>query len=299
MIKKLLLPIFLFNVVVAFSQQKAILLYPNGVPNSKPAPADYVETTINDRGMMVTNPTLTPYFPSKVMAKRTAVIICPGGGYQHLAFSHEGYDVARKFNTIGVVAFVLKYRLPSDKIMVDKTIAPLQDLQRAIQIVRESAAEWNIDTSKVGVIGFSAGGHLASLAGTHFSNVKIDNKKNINLRPDFMMLLYPRITFSDKPLKSSGENLLGKDAPQALIDLYSTEKQVTSKTPPTFIVHAGDDKTASVKNSLMFYEALIQNNVKAEMHVYQAGGHGFGLNNKSTADQWFDRAVNFLRQNGF
>jgi acetyl esterase/lipase len=297
--KKLLLPVLLFAVMTVSAQEKPIPLYPNGIPNSKPAPADYVETIVNNSGSMVITPTLTPYLPEKGKATGTAVVICPGGGYSHLALGHEGIDIAKKFNEIGVTAFVLKYRLPSDKIMLDKTIGPLQDAQRAIQIVREGAAQWGIDPAKVGIIGFSAGGHLASTAGTHFDKVVIDNKNNTSVRPDFMLLLYPVITFGEMAHKGSQIALLGKDAPQNLIDLYSNEKQVTPNTPPTFLVQAEDDKTVPVQNSLLMYEALLKNKVKAEMHLYQAGGHGFGLNNKTTKDMWFDRCVNFLQQNGF
>lgn len=289
----------LFTAVAAYAQEKEIPLYPNGVPNSKPAPSTYVEDDSNNHAKLVTTPTITPYFPEKGKATGTAVIICPGGGYSGLSMLNEGSSVAKKFNEIGVTAFVLKYRLPSDLIMVDKTIGPLQDAQRAIQLVRERAAEWGINAAKVGIIGFSAGGHLASTAGTHFNKVVIDNKNNISIRPDFELLLYPVITFGELAHRGSQVNLIGKDAPQNLIDLYSNEKQVTPESPPTFIVHAEDDKTVPVENSLMFYEALLKNKVKAEMHLYQAGGHGFGLNNKTTTDYWFDRCANFLKQNGF
>ncbi len=294
------LPFFaaiLFSISL-FAQQTPIALYPNGVPNSKPAPADYVEKIVNGGGSMVTVPTLTPYFPEKGKANGAAIVVCPGGGYVHLSLQKEGEDVAKKFAAIGVTAFVLKYRLPSDLIMVDKTIGPLQDAQRAIQIVRERAAEWGIDPAKVGIIGFSAGGHLASTAGTHFDKVVIDNPKNTSVRPDFMILMYPVITFGDQAHKGSRDNLVGKDAPQAAIDLYSNEKQVTANTPITMLVQAGDDHTVPVQNSLMFYSALLANHVKAEMLIYPGGGHGFGLNNKTTKDQWFDSAANWLDANG-
>jgi acetyl esterase/lipase len=297
--KKLLLPAMMLFATIVFAQEKDVKLYPKGVPNSKPAPADYVEDDSNNHAKLVTDPTITPYLPEKGKATGTAVVICPGGGYSGLSMLNEGSSVAKKFNEIGVTAFVLKYRLPSDKIMVDKTIGPLQDAQRAIQIIRERAAEWGIDPAKVGIIGFSAGGHLASTAETHFDKVTIDNPKNTSVRPDFALLLYPVITFGDLAHRGSQVNLVGKDAPKELIDLYSNEKQVTANTPPTFIVQAEDDKTVPVQNSLMFYEALLANKVKAEMHLYQAGGHGFGLNNKTTTDQWFDRCANFLKQNGF
>lgn len=282
-----------------FAQEKPIPLYPKGVPNSKPAPADYVFKIENDRASMVTDPTITPYFPEKGKANGTAVVICPGGGYARLSMKGEGSDVAKQFNAIGVTAFVLTYRLPSDLIMVDKSIGPLQDAQRAIQIIRQRAAEWNINPAKVGIIGFSAGGHLASTAGTHFDKTVIDNKDNISLRPDFMILLYPVITFGDQAHKGSRDNLVGKTASQDLIDLYSNEKQVTANTPPTFIVQAQDDKTVPVQNSLMFYEAMVKNGVKGELHLYQAGGHGFGLVNKTTKDYWFDYCANWLDANKF
>src|SRR5258708_7554366 len=178
-----------------FAQQKPILLYPNGVPNSKKAPAAYVEKREGDIVSLVTEPTITPYFPAKDKANGTAIIIFPGGSYINLAMGHEGRAIAEEFNKIGVTAFVVKYRLPHDDIMVDKTIGPLQDAERAIQIVRQRAAEWGVNPSKVGIIGFSAGGHLASTLDTHFDKVVIDNKENINLRPDFAMLIYPVISF--------------------------------------------------------------------------------------------------------
>lgn len=293
-----LLALMLLSVRLFAQDAPSIPLYPNGVPNSKPAPATYVEKIVNNGGSMVTNPTITPYFPEKGKANGAAIVIFPGGGYTHLALGHEGTDVAKKFAAAGVTAFVVKYRLPSDQIMVDKTIGPLQDAQRAIQIVRERAAEWGIDGHRVGIIGFSAGGHLASTLGTHFDKAVIDNPKNTSLRPDFMILMYPVIDFGEFAHKGSRDNLVGKDAPQALIDLYSNQKQVTANTPVTMLVHAGDDKTVPVQNTLMFYEALLKNNVKAEMLIYPAGGHGFGLNNRTTKDQWFDSAVNWLDASG-
>jgi acetyl esterase/lipase len=290
----------LLTTITVFAQQAEIKLYPDGgIPNSKPAPATYVESIVNNSGSKIITPTITPYLPEKGKATGTAIIICPGGGYVHLSMLNEGSSIAQRFASIGITAFVLKYRLPSDEIMVDKTIGPLQDAQRAIQIVRERAAEWGINPAKVGIIGFSAGGHLASTAGTHFNKVVIDNKNNTSVRPDFMMLLYPVITFGDLTHKGSKNALIGMNAPQALVDLYSNEKQVTPNTPPTFIVQAEDDRTVPVQNSLMFYEALLANHVKAEMHIYQSGGHGFGLHNRTTKDDWFERGVNFLAQNGF
>jgi len=281
------------------AQQLApINLYPNGVPNSKPAPADYVEVDGNDHASKVSIPTLTPFFPQKGTANGSAVVICPGGGYSGLAIDKEGYAVAKEFAKIGVTAFVLKYRLPSDAIMIDKTIGPLQDAQQAIAIVRMRAREWGINPGKVGIMGFSAGGHLASTAGTHFDKQVIENKANISVRPDFMMLMYPVISFGEMAHKGSKDNLLGTGASQQKIDLYSNEKQVNTNTPITFLVHAEDDNVVPVQNTLMFYDALLKNNVKGEMHIYQAGGHGFGLINSKSSEHWFDWCKSWMDENG-
>ena len=283
---------------IAFSQQQPVKLYPDGVPNAKTAPAIYVENTVKERTRMVTDPVLIPYFPDKNKANGTAVVICPGGSYSQLAMDIEGDEVAKKFNEIGITAFILKYRLPSDLIMLDKSIGPLQDAQRSIQIIRQRADEWNINPDKVGIIGFSAGGHLAATAGTHFDKAVIDNKDNINLRPDFMMLLYPVISMGEYTHKGSMHNLLGASPSQELIDLYSNQQQVKPNTPVTFIVQAEDDNGVPVQNSLMFYNALLNNKIKAELIIYPNGGHGFGLNNKTTKDYWFNSATNWLDANG-
>ncbi len=284
----------------ACAQEKPMPLYPNGVPNSKPAPGAYVEKTDSTHWItMVSQPTLTAYFPAKGSANGTAIVVCPGGGYAGLASAHEGFAIAREFNKIGITAFVLKYRLPSDDIMVDKTIGPLQDAQQAILTVRKHAAEWGINPQKIGIIGFSAGGHLASTEGTHFDKVLVDDKENISVRPDFMMLIYPVISFGPMAHVGSRENLIGKTPSSALLDLYSNEKQVTANTPPTFLVHAADDDVVPVENSEMFFDALLKAKVKAEMHIFQAGGHGFGLNNPRSKDKWFDWAKNWLDENRF
>ncbi|MBL4678418.1 MAG: alpha/beta hydrolase [Mucilaginibacter sp.] len=285
--------------VAAFAQQQTALpLYPKGVPNSKPTPATYKET-IDERLWIskVSIPTLTPYLPAKGTANGTAVVICPGGSYIGLASGHEGSAIAQEFNKIGVTAFVLKYRLPNDSIMTDKSIGPLQDAQRAIQMVRQNAAKWGINPNKVGIIGFSAGGHLASTEGTHFDKVVIENKDNISVRPDFMMLIYPVITFGEKAHVGSRENLIGKDASQQQIDLYSNEKQVTANTPPTFIVFAEDDDVVPVENGILMYNALLQNKIPAEIHIVPKGGHGFGLKSPKSKALWFDWAKVWMDDN--
>ncbi|RYD85304.1 MAG: alpha/beta hydrolase, partial [Sphingobacteriales bacterium] len=187
--------LLLLSMHTGFSQQNtALSLYTGAVPNSKPAPADYKEEIINGLIRKVTQPTLLPFFPEKGTANGTAIIICPGGGYECLAYNHEGIDVAKRFAENGVTAFVLKYRLPSDKIMTDRSIGPLQDAQRALQMVRENASAWNIDPAKVGIMGFSAGGHLAATATTHYDKPVIAVKEGVTVRPDFSMLIYPVIS---------------------------------------------------------------------------------------------------------
>ncbi|WP_207427808.1 alpha/beta hydrolase [Pedobacter sp. SYSU D00535] len=283
--------------VSLFAQTAVIPLYPNAAPGSKPTPSDYVEHTGNGWTTKVSQPTLTPFFPPDGKASGAAIIVIPGGGYAGLAVNHEGAEVAKRFAEVGITAFLLKYRLPSDLIMRDRSIGPLQDAQRALELVRSRASEWKLDTSKVGVIGFSAGGHLASTLGTHYTKSHI-GKSNVSLRPSFMMLIYPVISMGEFTHGGSKENLIGKDAFQQQIDLFSNEKQLRQDTPPVFILHAQDDKVVHVNNSLLFYQEVLKHGGKAEMHLFQAGGHGFGLNNKA-GGQWFESSLNWLRINKF
>lgn len=226
------------------------------------------------------------------------MIICPGGGYWILAAGHEGTDVAKEFVKMGVTAFVLKYRLPDARVQLNPTIAPLQDAQRAFQLIREKAKDWNINPTKIGIMGFSAGGHLSSTAGTKFDKPVIDNSNGISLRPDFMVLIYPVIS-SDPTITHGGsfEKLLGIGSTAESRLEYSSDKHVSQNTPPTFLVHASDDGGVSPQNSVVFYQALLKNEVPAELHVYQNGGHGFGLINPTTSDLWMDRLKNWLRVN--
>jgi len=182
--------------------------------------------------------------------------------------------------------------------MENKTIGPLQDAQRAIQLVRERCAEWKLDTGRVGIIGASAGGHLAATAGTLFNMNVIDNPKHISLKPDYMILMYPVISFGVLAHTSSAKRLLGEDLSQEKINLYSCEKQVTKETPPTFLVHASNDKVVVAEHSILFYQALIRNNIPAEMHFYEKGGHGFGLHNSTTAEDWFQSLINWMMGRG-
>jgi acetyl esterase/lipase len=296
--------------------QQVLPLYGDGpIPNARPGRDEETSEVGKDPNRIsvnkVSRPTLTIFLPAKdsvsssaainsASATRTAVIVCPGGGYTHLAIAHEGYELARHLSEMGIVAFVLKYRLPSDTTMIDKEIGPLQDAQRAIQLVRQNAAVWGIDPGRIGIMGFSAGGHLASTAGTHFTKAVIDNPAHTTLRPDFMILIYPVISFADSiGHRGCRDNLIGVNPPQEKIIEYSNELQVTPQTPPTFLVHAEDDKTVDVRNALFFYEALQRNGVLAELHIYPQGGHGYGLHNPTTKDEWFGRLKNWLDSNGW
>jgi acetyl esterase/lipase len=292
----------LFNFTVISRAQTVIPLYPGKIPNSKPDKNLVEKSEINKDGLLiisnVTVPTLTVYLSAK--SNGTAIIIYPGGGYSVLAAGHEGSDVAKAFNKIGITAFVVKYRLPDDRIMITPEIGPLQDAQRAVQLVRERSEEFKINPDKIGIIGFSAGGHLASSVGTKFLTSAIDNPAKINLRPDFMILLYPVIS-TDTTISHKGSfaNLLGeKPSAEELLE-YSSEKNVTDQTPPTFLVHASDDSGVNPKNSIVFCEALLNHHVNCELHIYQGGGHGFGLKNATTKDLWMDRLGNWLRMNGW
>jgi acetyl esterase/lipase len=278
--------------------QKVMPLYPGKIPNAI-VNTEKEDKTITETGHVryakVTVPTLEVHLPKKDKATGAAVVIVPGGAYGFVSYTNEGTQIAEAFNKIGVAAFILKYRLPSDKTMADKKIGPLQDAQQAIKVVRMRAAEWGIDTAKVGIIGFSAGGHLASTAGTHFNRQVLPNPEKTSLRPDFMILVYPVISLKEGLTHTgSRNNLIGATPATEHTDMYSNEMQVTPLTPPTMLVHTGDDATVKVENSLRFYEALLKNGVSAEMHIYPEGGHGYGIYNNTTGDKWMDRVENWL-----
>jgi acetyl esterase/lipase len=297
--KVIFISIFFAHAAV-MAAQKEIPLYDSGVPNSKNAKNEEIVTN-NDSDTLaykVSIPTLSVYLPAREKSTGTAVIICPGGGYHLLVMNREGRDIARAFNRLGISAFVLKYRLPDDRTMQDKSIGPLQDAQRAVQIVRERSADWNINPEKIGIMGFSAGGHLAATAGTHFNNIEIENEKGTSLRPDFMILVYPVISFSDSlGHAGSREYLIGKNPDEKQIRFFSNEFHVERSTPPSFIILAGDDSVVKPKNSLVFYNELIKNAVDAEIHVYSKGEHGFLK--EPPFEEWFGRCCFWLKSNGW
>ena len=299
--------IFFFSLSTLFTMvmaaQKVIPLYNNNqVKNAIRCNTKEMIDTSKGRIHIshVVEPSLTIYQPAAMNKARSAVIVCPGGSYINLSMTHEGYEVAEELNKYGITAFVLKYRLPNDSCMQQKETGPLQDIQQAIVLVKSQAKQWGIDTSKLGVLGFSAGGHLASTSLTHFTTCYADNPANISVRPAFGVLIYPVISFQqDIAHATSRNNLLGKNPSQEKLDLFSNEKQVTAQTPPCFLVHAEDDRTVPVKNSIRFYEALVNNKIKGEMLIYQSGGHGFGLVNPSTKENWMDNLIRWLQLNGF
>ncbi|MEO6521277.1 MAG: alpha/beta hydrolase [Mucilaginibacter sp.] len=299
--KNLVITVLLSLTTLSLKAQTIISLYAEGkIPNSI-ATANTEVKTVGKTGSIaytkVSIPTLEVRIPEK--GNGTAVVICPGGGYSSLQYTHEGTAIADEFLKRGIATFVLKYRLPSDAWMKDKNIGPLQDAQQAIKIVRMRAKEWGVDTAKVGIIGFSAGGHLAATAGTHFDKPVIDNKENTNLRPTFMVLVYPVISLSDSLMhKGSRDNLLGKTPSAQLVDLYSADKQVAKNTPPAFLAHAGDDHTVKVANSVNMYTALQTKGISAELHVYPKGGHGFA-GRDNNAGHWIDRCYEWMKENGW
>lgn len=296
--KKIILLLLLASPIMA---QDFLPLYSASIPNDKGMAnkqtalkgADGIE-----RISKVTIPTYR-FFPApNAKEARACVVICPGGGYRILASSHEGYDIAAKFNEIGVSALVLYYRLPADSAQIEKKYAPLQDAQSAIALVRKNAVKWNVDPAKVGIMGFSAGGHLAATASTHFNKDYTGIQAGANLRPDFSILLYPVISVRPFGHGGSSQSLLGKNPTEEELALFSNEEQVNAQTPKAFIVHASDDNAVPLKNSLLYAERLTANKVPVDLHVYAKGGHGFGLNNKTTSgDLWFDRLITWMKAN--
>jgi acetyl esterase/lipase len=299
--RKIILSLLLISSIMKIQAQTETNLYSGEIPNSKPA--ENLETQTNNGMLIISNisvPTYTLFQPKDRNAKRAAVIVVPGGGYSITASGHEGIDIAKSFNEVGVTAILIKYRIPTSRTMIDPEIGPLQDVQQAMLLVRENAEKWNIDPNKIGIIGFSAGGHLVSTLGTHYEESLIPNPRKTSLRPDFLILGYPVISFQDNITHlGSRDNLIGKNPTKEKKEFYSNELQVTKNTAPSFLFHASDDGAVNVLNSVLFYQACIAHGVKAELHIYQNGGHGFGLINKTTKDLWMESCRNWLKHNEF
>lgn len=293
----------------ALAQQQTPLWADNAIPNAIPG-ATITEKTETNGVLRISNvsvPTLTPYLPAKDKATGAAVMICPGGGYSILAAEHEGSEVAKWFTDQGIAAFVLKYRLPNEAIMTNQHEVPLIDAMQGIRMIRRDAAQYGIDPNRIGVMGFSAGGHLAATLATHWhqpepaSVAQAKGLQSISAQPNFAILMYPVITFGEKAHTGSRDKLLGKlNTDAEKLAYYSNEQQVTKQTPPTLLVHAMDDKGVPVENSINFYLACLKNGVPAEMHLYPTGGHGFGLRtaNKGSVDNWPEAAKGWLKSLG-
>ncbi len=274
------------TVGAADDQPKVELLWPKGAPGAR-------GTEERDK------PSLTIYLPPADKATGTAVIVCPGGGYGTLAVSHEGKEPAEWLNRHGIAAFVLRYRLGPRY----HHPAPLQDVQRALRIVRSRAKEWHLDPKRIGVWGFSAGGHLASTAATHFDEGKRDADdpiERVGCRPDFAILCYPVITLQP-PYAHMGSrrNLLGDKPDEKLVESLCNDKRVTERTPPTFLFHTNADTAVPPENSILFYQALRRHKVPAELHIYQEGRHGVGLAvGRGAAAAWPEQLAAWLKTRG-
>lgn len=285
--------------LAAFSQEFIPLWDAGKMPNSKGiALKDDIR---NERVYQVGTPGFYAFFPSVQENKGAAVLICPGGGYERLAFQISGVQLAKWFNSIGVSAFVLNYRLPTSPDLKQREIAPLQDAQRAMRAIRASAEKWGIKPDKIGVLGTSAGGHLAANLGTAAEETAKtgDDSDKQTFAPNFMILISPVISMGEYAHATSRKNLLGANPPKELIEKYSLEKQVSAATPAAFIVHAADDKAVNPRNSLLFYNALLDRNVSASLHIFPHGGHAIALrNNPGSTETWTNLCEMWLIETG-
>lgn len=296
--KQLFVYLQLLLFALSSKAQQHIPLYKNSIPNATPCLLQE-ERLPSGRIIHVTTPELIAYFPQNSDSLNTAIIICPGGGYQRLAIEHEGYDVAKALNEMGVVAFVLKYRLPNDTCMTNKNIVPLQDVEKAMYLVKSNAKKYNINASNVGIMGFSAGGHLAAMLSTHYDFAAIATAKDSLLKPAFSVLIYPVITMNDSLCHSgSKQRLIGASASKTDVAFYSCEENINVKTPSTFLALASDDKVVNPENSILYYKALRKNNIATEIHIYQNGGHGFGMN-LPNKESWMPLLQKWLLANKF
>ena len=284
----------------SFAQPKYSIWENDNIPNyQKSNDEEIVDKTKITFIRNVQKPEIEVYLPTPRNANGRAVVICPGGGYAGVAYDWEGTDIAKWLNTHGIAGIVLKYRMPGAKSNIVRHISPLVDVQRTMRFTRHHAEAWNINPEKVGIMGFSAGGHLAATLGVHYDKGWEETDDPIDqhsARPDFMILMYPVISMTDSSMhKGSRDNLLGKNFDPELATFFSTEKQVHKNTPPTILIHASDDKVVPVENSLMFYEALLSNKVPVEMHIYPFGGHGFALAlDQGYLSSWTDRCIDWM-----
>lgn len=299
--RTLLLTLFLAGLALHTGAQEFIKLWPAGnMPDSKGL--QLTDSISNERIHRVGTPGMYAFFPSLQENKHTAILICPGGGYERLAYITSGTQLAKWFNTLGITALVLNYRLPTSPDLKDKANGPVIDAQRALKLIRSNAAKWDIDTTRIGIMGISAGGHLAAMTGTmqkDISNVG-DTIDRFSPRPDFTMLLSPVIDMGTYAHKGSRKNLLGPNPDLQTVAQFSPQLRVSTTTPPAFIVHAADDQAVPPKNSLLFYEALLEHKVSAALHIFPHGGHAIGLrNNPGSTQYWPDLCEAWLKESGF
>ncbi|MEQ8552410.1 MAG: alpha/beta hydrolase [Cyclobacteriaceae bacterium] len=301
---KSLVTFILFSLLYSTSAQPfTVPLFDGKIPNSKPSK---VEEEIEKGDILVIRKVVTPhievFLPAKRQATGQAVLICPGGGYGVLAYDWEGYDIAKWLNSQGIAGIVLKYRLPNAESQLKKELSPLIDAKRGMRLVRHNAEEWGIDPHQIGVMGFSAGGHLASTLGTHFDEGDAsasDPIEKLSSRPDFMILAYPVISFDPEICHmGSRTNLIGENPSKELEVYYSSEKQVKPDTPPTFIFHSQDDQSVKVANSLVMYRGLIEKGIPVDAHFFPTGGHGYslGINTDDTYGNWPEYCADWLRK---
>lgn len=296
--KKVVLIILMFFIHQISAQQRMTLWEKGKMTNSKGLKLKTIEEK-EGRITQIQEPELFAFLPAKEERKQMAVIIIPGGGYHHLTYDLGGYSYAKWLNTLGISAFVLNYRLPTSPDLKQREMAPLQDIQSAIKLIRKNAAQYGISPDQIGVLGTSAGGHLAAMV----SNISIDytelkgDWQTISTIPDFAILVSPVIDLGEFAHKGSRENLLGKDASEDKIKEYSMQNRVTEKTPPTILFHAQNDPAVPVINSILYYEAMVKNKVKGAMFIFPEGEHNIGISNKSElTDNWKIICADWLRK---
>lgn len=301
--KNCFITIFSIGMLSCSSKERVILLWPEGeIPNQiETNVKEFHEQTNILRIKNVQNPTIEVFLPDESIATGKAMLIFPGGGYGILAYDWEGTDIAKFLNTHGIAGIVVKYRLPSDVTQHKKHTVPLIDAQRAIRMVRSKAKKWNINQNQIGIIGFSAGGHLASTLGTQYNKKvyePIDSIDNLSARPGFMALIYPVITMGHETHEESKKNLLGNNPSQDLVDAYSNHLHINKRTPTTFLVHAIDDKAVPRENSEFFHGLLsVQGEGRSSLYLYNEGGHGFSLaKEKSDLNEWSQKLILWINE---